>query len=114
MAKIAAKAETDFRNQLKRVQSTKFTMDEDVKEVILDFLCDLYLHTSLKIFFCRRAEINLNGRWIRRKSRPKKWKSRRTLSVDTSKHPTNPDVTVSSARKRATTHMQSCFILIIG
>ena len=33
MAKIAAKAEMDFRNNLKRVQSTKFTMEEDAKEV---------------------------------------------------------------------------------
>jgi hypothetical protein len=33
MAKVAAKAEKDFRNNLKRVQSTKFKMSEDEKEV---------------------------------------------------------------------------------
>lgn len=33
MAKIAAKAEKDFRNNLKRVQSTKFTMEEENKDV---------------------------------------------------------------------------------
>ncbi|KAI2807046.1 Troponin I, slow skeletal muscle [Blomia tropicalis] len=32
MAKIAAKAENDFRNNLKRVQSTKFTMEEENKD----------------------------------------------------------------------------------
>lgn len=32
MAKIAAKAEKDFRNNLKRVQSTKFTMEEENKD----------------------------------------------------------------------------------
>lgn len=32
MAKVAAKAEKDFRNNLKRVQSTKFKLDEDEKE----------------------------------------------------------------------------------
>lgn len=32
MAKVAAKAEKDFRNNLKRVQSTKFKMSEDEKE----------------------------------------------------------------------------------
>lgn len=31
MAKVAAKAEMDFRNNLKRVQSTKFTMEEEEK-----------------------------------------------------------------------------------
>ena len=33
MAKVAAKAEMDFRNNLKRVQSTKFTMEEENKDV---------------------------------------------------------------------------------
>ena len=33
MAKIAAKAEKDFRNNLKRVQSTKFMMEEENKDV---------------------------------------------------------------------------------
>jgi len=33
MAKVAAKAEMDFRNNLKRVQSTKFKMSDDEKEV---------------------------------------------------------------------------------
>jgi len=32
MAKVAAKAEKDFRNNLKRVQSTKFKLNEDEKE----------------------------------------------------------------------------------
>lgn len=32
MAKIAAKAASDFRNNLKRVQSTKFTMEEKEEE----------------------------------------------------------------------------------
>jgi len=32
MAKVAAKAEVDFRNNLKRVQSTKFKMSDDEKE----------------------------------------------------------------------------------
>ena len=32
MAKVAAKAEMDFRNNLKRVQSTKFTMEDDAKD----------------------------------------------------------------------------------
>jgi len=32
MAKVAAKAEMDFRNNLKRVQSTKFKMSDDEKE----------------------------------------------------------------------------------
>jgi len=32
MAKVAAKAETDFRNNLKRVQSQKFTMQDDEKQ----------------------------------------------------------------------------------
>ena len=29
MAKVAAKADQDFRQNLKRVQSTKFTVDDD-------------------------------------------------------------------------------------
>ncbi|XP_054164966.1 troponin I-like [Oppia nitens] len=33
MAKVAAKAETDFRNNLKRVQSQKFTIGDDEKQV---------------------------------------------------------------------------------
>lgn len=32
MAKVAAKADLDFRNKLKRVQSTKFTMEEENKD----------------------------------------------------------------------------------
>jgi len=32
MAKVAEKAEKDFRNNLKRVQSTKFKLDEDERE----------------------------------------------------------------------------------
>ncbi len=32
MAKVAAKAEMDFRNNLKRVQSTKFTMEDQDKD----------------------------------------------------------------------------------
>lgn len=32
MAKVAAKAEMDFRNNLKRVQSTKFTMEDENKD----------------------------------------------------------------------------------
>lgn len=35
MAKVAAKAEMDFRNNLKRVQSTKFEMKEDDKDVCI-------------------------------------------------------------------------------
>ncbi|CAG2178535.1 unnamed protein product [Oppiella nova] len=33
MAKVAAKAESDFRNNLKRVQSQKFTMQDDEKQL---------------------------------------------------------------------------------
>jgi len=35
MAKVAAKAEMDFRNNLKRVQSIKYKMSKDEKEVTI-------------------------------------------------------------------------------
>jgi len=37
MAKVAAKAETDFRNNLKRVQSQKFTIGDDEKQARPDW-----------------------------------------------------------------------------
>jgi hypothetical protein len=49
MAKVAAKADKDYRNNLKRVQSTKFKMSEDEKEV------NPFIHSGFLRAFLRKT-----------------------------------------------------------
>lgn len=48
MAKVAAKADLDFRNNLKRVQSTKFNVEDD-KEVCDSIEAIQFLSLSLSL-----------------------------------------------------------------